>query len=84
MKNLVFTHHARDRMEERGVTQAEVYSAANEPDHSYQSPKGQGRMIAEKRLETGHTLRVIYTEERGMYVIISVIKMSSRRQRTGQ
>jgi Domain of unknown function (DUF4258) len=80
VKNLVFTHHARDRMDERGVTQQEVYSAANEPDHRYPSPKQPGRMIAEKQLETGDILRVIYTEERGLYVIISVIRMSRKRR----
>jgi hypothetical protein len=79
MKTLLFTHHERDRMDERGVTQPEVYSATNEPDHRYPSPKQPGRMIAEKHLETGHTLRVICTEEDDMYVIISVIKMSRRR-----
>jgi hypothetical protein len=80
MTNLVITHHARERMDERGVTQGQVYSAANEPDDRYPSPKQRGRMIAEKQLETGHTLRVIYREEGGLYVIISVIKMSRKRR----
>ena len=57
MTNLAFTHHAHDHMTERGVTQAEVYSAANEPDERHPSPKQQGKMIAEKQLETGHIPR---------------------------
>jgi hypothetical protein len=78
MTNLVFTHHARERMDERRITRAEVYSAANEPDDRYPSPTQPGKMIAEKELETGRILRVIYTEERELYVIITAIKMSRR------
>jgi Domain of unknown function (DUF4258) len=83
MTNLLFTHHARERMEERGVTEGDVYSAANEPDDRYHSPKQRGSMIAEKQLETGHTLRVVYRVQGELYVIITVIKMS-RRQRASR
>ena len=75
-KNLIFTHHARDRMSERGFSQAEVYAAANNPDRRYPSPKDPAKMIAEKRLQTGRNLRVVYTEESGVYVIITVVKLS--------
>ncbi len=80
MKNLLFTHHAKERMEERGVTQSQVYAALKEPDDNRPSSKSSGRFVAEKRLETGQTLRVIYTEEGELYVIISVIKMSRKRR----
>ena len=83
MTNLLFTHHARDRMDERDITQAQVYSAVNEPDDRYYSPKQRGSMIAEKQLETGHTLRVVYRVQGALYVIITVIKMS-RKRRVGQ
>ena len=80
MKNLVFTHHARERMAERRVTEGQVYSATNDPDDRYPLPKQQGRMIAEKELETGHILRVVYVEEGELYVIISVVRMSRQRK----
>lgn len=83
VKNLLFSHHARDRMDERGITQGQVYSALASPDDNRPSPKGRGRFVAEKRLETGQTLRVIYTEEGEFYVIISVVKMS-RKRRSGR
>ncbi len=83
MKTLMFTHHARERMAERGVTQGQVHSALQAPDDNRPSSKGRGRLIAEKLLETGQTLRVIYTEEGEFYVIISVVKMS-RKRRSGR
>ena len=67
-------------MDERSVTESQVYSAANEPDDRYHSPKQEGSMIAEKQLETGHTLRVVYRVEGGLYVIITVIKMGRNRR----
>jgi len=83
MKNLFFTHHAHDRLEERGVSQRQVYDTLKNPDDIQPSKKGLGRFVAEKHLETGQTLRVIYTEEGDFYVIISVIKMG-RQRRAGQ
>lgn len=83
MKSLLFSHHARDRMDERRVTQKQVYATLKDPDDKRPSDKTPGRLIVEKQLGERYTLRVIYTEENDMYVIISVIKMS-RKRRTGR
>lgn len=40
VKNLLFSHHARDRMDERGITQGQVYAALASPDDNRPSPKG--------------------------------------------
>ncbi len=80
VKTLVFTHHARERMDERGVTQGQVYSALENPDDHRPSPQGQDRFVAEKRLETGQTLRVIYTEEGDFYIVITAIKIGRKRR----
>ena len=76
MKNLIFTHHANDRLTERGVSKSEVYDTLKNPDITHLSEKGLGRLIAERRLKTGHTLRVIYTEDNEFYIVISVIRRS--------
>jgi hypothetical protein len=50
MKNLIFTHHANDRLTERGVSKSEVYNTLKHPDTTRPSEKGLGRLIAERRL----------------------------------
>jgi hypothetical protein len=80
MKNLIFTHHANDRLTERGVSKSEVYDTLKHPDTTRPSEKGLGRLIAERRLKTGHTLRVIYTEDSEFYIVISVIKIGRKRR----
>lgn len=80
MITLSFTNHAREQQAERGVSDHQVLLTLREPDDDYPSKKKPGRRVAEKILETGKVLRVVYVVEDGVHVIITVIAMSRKRR----
>lgn len=67
---IVFTRHARERMELRGVTEPMVREAISAPE--VQAPaKGLARYRVHKRFGQ-RNLRVIYEEAHGVHRVVTV------------
>lgn len=64
---------------ERGVGDHQVLLTLQVPDEDCPSKKP-GRRVAERRLETGKVLRVVYVVENSVHVRITVIAMSRKRK----
>ena len=74
VKPIRYTDHARDRMVERGVTEAHVEGAIGDPNASKlpDDPLGRKRIIGYPEGANSRGLRVIYSEDEENTWIISV------------
>jgi len=75
MKKVDFTNHARlkiDLLKKHGVEIEEdfIRKTVIEPDNIEKGYKG--RLIAQKELDEGHVLRVVYEEEADKFIIITL------------
>ena len=75
MKKVDFTNHARlkiDLFKKHGVEIEEdfIRKTVIEPDNIEKGYKG--RLIAQKELDEGHVLRVVYEEEADKIIIITL------------
>jgi len=82
--NLIYAGHAREQMDARRVTEAEVELTVRQPEDQY--PSREGRTVAEKSFpsRTGgrpYTVRVVYIVEEENAVIITVVRMTRKRRR---
>ncbi|MFW5904543.1 MAG: DUF4258 domain-containing protein [Candidatus Saliniplasma sp.] len=70
------TEHARKRMERYNISETMVRNAMKDPESLIDGHSG--RNIAQKKLN-GYVLRVIFEEEKGINVIVTVYKAKSER-----
>ena len=70
------TAHAENRMEKYDLSRSLVVKSMEDPDSIIDGHSG--RKIAQKKLN-GYVLRVIYEEEKGINVIVTVYKAKSER-----
>ena len=73
---LRITAHAENRMEKYDLSRSLVVKSMEDPDSIIDGHSG--RKIAQKKLN-GYVLRVIYEEEKGINVIVTVYKAKSER-----
>lgn len=57
---LVLSHHAKKRMDERGISFAEIRSTMNEPDYTVRRPNQE--IEAHKKIR-GKILKIVYVDE---------------------
>ncbi|MFW6305160.1 MAG: DUF4258 domain-containing protein, partial [Candidatus Saliniplasma sp.] len=70
------TEHARKRMERYNISETMVRNAMKDPESLIDGHSG--RNNAQKKLN-GYVLRVIFEEEKGINVIVTVYKAKSER-----
>lgn len=75
MDNINFLPHARERIEERGVSAEEVAETVASPDRSYTGRWG--RIVAEKDFGT-RILRVVYNEGQNEAMVITAMPIRKR------
>ncbi len=75
MNEFNFLPHAREQMEERGVSEEEVKETVGSPDQSYVGRFG--RIVVEKDYGT-RILRVVYNEGQDEIMIITAIPIRKR------
>ena len=75
MKPIRYTRHARNRMRQHMVTEAEVESCLETPEYS--EPSSEGRLDAWVEL-AGKFLRVTYKEEKNGFLVITAVKKKKR------
>ena len=81
MKPVVFTHHARQRMRERLVSEAEVRETLNRPDHRAQARHGAWKAVRTFPFNAQHRgsfyrqkqVEVRYLDEPDRQVVLTVI-----------
>ena len=81
MKPVVFTRHARQRMQERFVSEAEVLEALNQPNHRMQARHGAWKAVRMFPFNAKHRgvfyrhkqVEVRYLDEPNRQVILTVI-----------
>lgn len=73
---LRITKHAEKRMEMYEISESLVKNAMENPNSVVEGHSG--RKVAQKKLN-GYVLRVIYEEEKGINVIVTVYKAKSER-----
>ena len=81
MKPIVFTRHARQRMQERFVSEAEVLETLNQPDHRTRARHGAWRAVRMFPFHAEHRgvfcrhkqVEVRYLDEPNRQVILTVI-----------
>ncbi|MEI9476860.1 MAG: DUF4258 domain-containing protein [Deltaproteobacteria bacterium] len=71
MKAIRYTRHARNRMRQHGITETEVKSCLENPEHSELS--SEGRLNAWVGL-SGKFLRVTYKEDEDGFLVITAVK----------
>ena len=81
MKNIVFVHHALDRMKERCINEDEVIAALNHPDDI--ECRDEKRKIAQRFIE-GRLLRVMYEEEEDTITVVTVYRTSKSNKYIGR
>ena len=71
--------HARERMRERGISEAQVRGTLEHPGHEY--PGNLGRTVAEKRIGTGrHAIKVVYNRgQEDERIVVTVMRGKARR-----
>ncbi len=74
--NLRITGHAKKRMKKYDLSRSLVVKTMKDPDSVVDGHSG--RKIAQKKLN-GYVLRVIYEQEKGINVIVTVYKAKSER-----
>ena len=65
-----YSEHAKDRMRERGFTEADVVYCLNNYHTSYNDPKG--KSVYRATIESGRKMRVVAIYENNLYFIITV------------
>ena len=68
-KNIIHTNHSMRRKFERDISDDEIAQTLNDPDYTLSS--AECRKIAIKRIKD-KTIHVVYKEERGNIIIITV------------
>jgi len=71
MKPIKYTRHARNRMRLHRITETEVESTIQKPEHL--DPSVEGRINAWVKT-SGKFLRVTYKEEEDNFLVISAVK----------
>jgi hypothetical protein len=79
MKPTRFSRHARRRMEQRGITQAEVESILSQPDRVEPSVKGRRDDFGSVR---GGVARVTFRETAQELVVVTVVRQQRARGAT--
>jgi hypothetical protein len=75
MKAIRYTRHARNRMRQHRITEAEVKSCLEAPE--YCEPSSEGRLNAWVGLY-GKFLRVTYREDEDGFLVITAVKKKKR------
>jgi hypothetical protein len=68
-KNIIHTNHSMRRKYERNISDGEIEQTLNGPDYTLSS--AECRKIAIKRIKD-RTIHVVYKEERGNIIVITV------------
>jgi hypothetical protein len=71
MYDYILTHHARQRIKERGITKKELDDVMKSPDYSY--PGKHKEINAVKRIKERRTIRVVYREKEGVKIVLTAI-----------
>lgn len=69
---VIYTDHARERMNERKIPEADVEHVLNAPETSYPG-KNAGTRVAERNLPSGVTMKVVYQPINAGVKVISVL-----------
>ena len=75
MKPITYTRHARNRMRQHMISEAEVESCLETPEHS--EPSSESRLNAWVEV-AGKFLRVTYKEEKNGFLVITAVKKKKR------
>lgn len=65
------TKHAKERMNERNISEEEIKEALRNPDYSLRQPRGE--MWIEKTIIKGRRIRVVYKTERKQNIILTAM-----------
>lgn len=65
---IVFTDHALERMEQRGITEDEIRRVISRPLNATRGPKGE---IRAEGLGHGRVLKVVYHDKKGFRIIVT-------------
>lgn len=68
---LILSSHAKARLRERGITEAQVKSVLEAPEITYPD-KIKGRMVKVKRLR-GRRLKIVVMEHKGDVFVITAV-----------
>lgn len=71
MKPIRYTRHAKNRMRQHRITEAEVKSCLEEPEHVESSSEARLNAWAEL---SGKFLRVTYREDKEGFLVITAVK----------
>jgi hypothetical protein len=75
MKAIRYARHARNRMRQHRITEAEVKSCLENPEHAESSSEGRLNTWTEL---SGKFLRVTYKEDEDGFLVITAVKKKKR------
>ena len=74
-KDYILTHHAKERMKERGITEKEIEDVLKDLEYTYPGTKGEKNRV---KTIKGKKIRVVYRERPRIQIVITALLEDSK------